>query len=109
MTFITQSKVISSGNSTTTPLGASATFTGTAHDDVILCDTSSNAVEVDLLPVATARAVILTIVRKGANNVTVDPDGSEEINGEGAGVPFTLSTDRDVIRILHNGTEWFIV
>lgn len=88
---------------------SASTYAQTTNDDVIVCDTSSNAVEVDLLAVASARNTILTIVRNGANDVTVDPNGSEEINGGGAGVVFTLSADRDVIRIVHNGTEWFII
>ena len=88
---------------------SASTYPQTTNDDVIICDTSSNAVEVDLLAVASARDIVLTIVRNGGNNVTVDPNGSEEINGGGAGTPYTLSSDRDTIRIIQNGTEWFII
>jgi hypothetical protein len=53
--------------------------------DTIFVDCSSGAVEIDL-PAATANSLPISIIdddgSSATNNITIDPDGSETINGE---------------------------
>jgi hypothetical protein len=59
-----------------------ATVTATIDDDVILCDTTSNAITVNLYPVAdSVKPITIKNIGAASNNVTVDGDGSELIDG----------------------------
>lgn len=72
----------------------------------IFCDASGGAFTVSLPPAASALRVEYYIVKieGSANAVTVDPDGSETINGA---LTFVLGAF-DSINIMSDGTQWII-
>ena len=79
-----------------------------SSDFAIIADSTAGAITVSLPPAATANGRIFFVkrVNAGANNVTVDPFGSETIDGAATHV-LTLQWHR--IEIISNGTAWFIV
>jgi hypothetical protein len=71
-----------------------ATFTATSGEGYF-CDTNGGAFEVDL-PAGSAGAIVAIQDYRNTfdtANLTVDPNGSEKINGGAAGAPVTLSTE----------------
>jgi len=80
-------------------------------DSVVICDTTSGSVEVLLPTAASAKDRMLNIKRKpgaaGANIVTINPDGSENI--EGSSVSFLLGVAGANAQIISDGTEWWVV
>lgn len=82
-------------------------YTLSANDDVLLCDTSSGSITINLPAAAVARKAVLTFVKTSASNtLTLDPNASENINGA---TTYDITSLRDAIRIVTNGTEWFII
>jgi hypothetical protein len=79
-----------------------------SNDFAIIANSTSGAITVSLPPAATAngRVFVVKRVNAGANNVTVDPFGSETIDGAATNV---LSTQWAYVRFVSNGTAWFIV
>jgi hypothetical protein len=79
-----------------------------SSDFAIIADSTAAAITVSLPPAATANGRIFFVkrVNAGANNVTVDPFGSETIDGAATHV-LTLQWHR--VEIISNGTAWFIV
>jgi hypothetical protein len=78
-----------------------------AYDEVIYVDTDGGAVTVNLP--AGVEGTHYKIINCGSAglNVTLDPNGTEQIYGEGAGVALTLY-DGEVADIHFNATEgWF--
>lgn len=71
-------------------------YTVLSTDEIIVCDTDTGAVEVDL-PVAT-NGRHLKIINSGSsnNNVTVDPNGTEQLFGAGGGVASTLADGENI-------------
>lgn len=65
-----------------------ASFTATTANRILICDTTSNAITANLPPAAdmydsTAGSSIMYYIlnHTGTNNVTIDPDGAETVNG----------------------------
>lgn len=79
-------------------------YTVLKTDFALFVDTDSGAVTVNLL--AGTEGMHYKIINCGSsgNDVTVDPNGSEEISGGGAGVA-TVLTDGDKINIHYEKTE----
>ena len=79
-----------------------------SSDFAIIADSTAGAITVSLPPAATANGRIFFVkrVNAGANNVTVDPFGSETIDGAATHV-LTLQWHR--VEIISNGTAWFIM
>ena len=77
-------------------------------DSIILADSTAGAVTISLPPATTAvsRVFVVKRVNAGANNVTVDPFGSETIDGAAT---YALTTQWSYVRFVSNGTAWFIV
>ena len=76
-------------------------------DLVIFCDTDGGAIEVDLEAGIDGRHCKLINCGSSGNDLTVDPNGTEELYGEGAGVASTLD-DGEVIDIHFDSTEgWY--
>jgi hypothetical protein len=74
-------------------------------DNIAFCNTDGGAWTATL-PVG-AEGQALKIINCGANTLTVDPNGSEELFGAGAGVVSTLEQG-EVIDIHYNATEgWY--
>lgn len=72
-------------------------------DDILLCNTSGGAITVTL-PLA-ARGRRLTILRTtGANNVTVNPSGSDTINGDASA---TVSSSYAPLRLKATSGGWY--
>ena len=90
---------------------SSATYTLTTVDGrvMILADSSSNAITVNL-PVASENSGrIINIKDKGGNagtnNITIDPDGSETIDGAAS---VAINTNYGSMTVLCDGTRWHI-
>ena len=79
-------------------------------DGVILADSTGGAVVVTLPPAATATNRIFTIKNiEDTGGVSVDPDGTEQLDRAGAGVATALTNVNDFISVISDGTEWWIV
>ena len=102
--FIDGSITMDPGASMQRVVADSSPYTALARDFVILCDTDTGAIEIDLP--AGIRGKNYKIVNCGSSgaDVTVDPNGSEQIYGEGAGVAVTL-VDGEIINIHFEETE----
>jgi hypothetical protein len=75
-------------------------------EEFVFALTASAAATVNL-PTATAGRKIVVIDRDGnaaANNVTVNPSGGALIDGAASAV---INTNRCVLRLVGNGTNWF--
>ena len=84
----------------TTP--KTATFTA-ANGEGYFCNTTGGAFEVDL-PAGTAGAIVSVQDYNNTfdtNNLTIDPNGSEKINGGEAGLPLTLSTEGQGLTLIY--------
>jgi len=82
-------------------------YTALSTDEIISCDTSVGAIQVDLPAILGRKGRPYYIKNKagGANNVTVDADGAETIDGAltqvfGAGTNLLIAPD---------STEWLIL
>ncbi len=79
-------------------------YTVLATDHIIICDTDGGAIEVDLTAGVAGKEYRITNVGTSGNDVTVDPNGTEEIFNGGAGVAFDLH-DSEGITINYDTTE----
>jgi len=81
-----------------------ATTTLAASDHIVFCDTDGGAFTVNLP--AGVEGTNYKIINCGSsgNDLTVDPNGTEQLFGAGAGVASTVS-DGEVIDIHYNATE----
>jgi hypothetical protein len=75
-------------------IGEDSPYTVIARDTILFCDTSSSAITVNL-PVG-IEGTNLKVVNCGTNDVTVDPNGTEQLFGAGAGVAATLATGENI-------------
>ncbi len=92
---------------TTRIINTDSPYTVLATDVVIFCDTDGGAIETDLPAGIEGTHYKLINCGSSGNDLTVDPDGTEELYGAGAGVASTLA-DGEVIDIHYNATEgWF--
>ena len=81
-----------------------ANYTATPDDDVVLCDTDGGAFTVEIEAASTFEHPI-TIKNTGSssNDVTVDPDGSETVDGS-----TTVAIADGLAQTLHtDGSNWF--
>jgi hypothetical protein len=86
-------------------------YVTTATDDIIVADTSGGALEVDLAACASNAGKIYTIARNtsaGTNAVTIDPNGSELIDGTSTSNT-EIDASGDSLTIACDGTEWIII
>ncbi len=75
-----------------------------ATDEIIVADTDGGAITVNLPAGVDGTHYRITNVGTAANDVTVDPNGAEELFGGGAGVSFAL-VDGETINIYYETTE----
>jgi hypothetical protein len=80
-------------------------YTQLATDQIIYCDTSAGAIEIDLIAIASANGQTITINCSGDNTVTLDPNGAETINGNTS----LILVDGDSAALHPNSTEWRII
>lgn len=96
------------GGDLTITTASAATYSATTYNTLYIIDSSSNAVEVDL-PTASGNAgkTIDVLAKTGATNaVTVDPNGSETINGSAAS--YLLNTNYANVTLVSDGSNWVI-
>jgi len=96
---------VGSKRNTTRIINTASPYTVLVSDEVIFCDSDGGAITV-ALP-AGVEGTHYKVVCCGTNTVTVDPNGTEELFGAGAGVASTLE-EGEVIDIDYNATEgWY--
>jgi hypothetical protein len=84
---------------------SASTYTALGTDDFIVGSTASNTVTITLPPVSNYIGKTYTFKRSGANNMIIDGDASELIDGA---TTRTLSTDGDKLEIKGTSTRWYI-
>ena len=87
---------------------ASLTIDGKeAERDIILANATSGAITITLPPADPYKGVAFTIKKTDAtNNVTIDGDGSETINGAAT---YVLTTQHEVVTVVSDGSGWHII
>lgn len=84
-----------------------AAYTANTLDFLILADATAGAFTVTLPPAADAKGKLLFIQRTSAsNNVTIDADGSETINGSAT---VTLSSQYASRLLISTGSAWAVL
>jgi len=103
-----------SGNiiKTTVVNNAASPYTVLVTDYIILCDTSTGAITINLPSIASQNGREYLILdmdgQAGANNITVARNGSDTIGFTGA-TSMTLNEPVQHLRLVSNGTNWVIV
>jgi hypothetical protein len=97
---------------TTTPVSVSLTPSDsnsyTDLEVMYLVNNSSTAVELDLPTASGNEGKKIHIKRTGTADVTIDPNGTEQIDNGGAGTAFVLTSQYQSVSLISNGTNWFI-
>jgi hypothetical protein len=110
-----EAKVASGGGSApdvvTDSSGTNTTIsTTTGIEEVHLINNGSNAVTITLPSASTAgEGYKYQIKRLGTATVTVDPNGTEQIDNGGAGVAITLDAQFESVTIVSDNSNWFII
>lgn len=89
--------------------GATATYD--ASSGIVLVDyTVTGAVTVTLPPALSMRQRVIFVKDSGgnatANNITVDADGSETIDGL---TTYVINLDYEAVKLYSDGTEWWTI
>ena len=79
-------------------------YTVQSDDEVIFVDTDGGAITVNLLAGVEGKHLKIINCGSGGNDVTVDPNDTEQLYGAGAGIASTMS-DGEVINIHYNSVE----
>lgn len=74
-----------------------------ADDHFLLCNTANGSITLNLPAIDSSAPRLLVIKRDGANGVTMDPDGTEQIEGASSR---SLGTDGDSEIIAPANGEW---
>ena len=85
-----------------------ATYTATADDDTILCDATSGAMTINL-PTAvgiSGKKYNIKKIDSSANNVTIDPNGTETIDGAST---LAISGQYDSYTVQSDNANWWII
>ena len=80
-------------------------------DEVLLVDTTINVVSV-LLPKASTvvgKVYYIKKINAGALGVSIDPFGTEKVDGQIAPGHLSFSTAYDAYMIVSDGTQWWII
>lgn len=95
------------------PLGSNvvtktANYAATALDYVILCDASGGVFTITLPAAATALKRVYNIkkIDLSGNVVTLDPDGTETIDGD---LTVPLSAPYESLMLVTDGSNWFVL
>jgi hypothetical protein len=85
------------------------TYTAAVTDHTLLCDATSGAFDVDLPTAASSTGLVLIIKKVDAsgNAVSIDPNGTELIDGTSTSL--AISTQWATRTIQSNGTSWFVI
>jgi hypothetical protein len=85
-----------------------ASYTATATDYSIICNNTGGAITISL-PAAAGCAGRVYVVKKvsaALNNVVIDPNGAETIDGAATR---TLSVQYEGVHIQSDGTNWYVI
>lgn len=84
-----------------------ASYAATDDDYLILADATAGAITITLPPAASLlhHDFIVKRLNSGSNDVIIDGNSSETIDGS---TTFTLTVQHDAIRIVSDGTGWWI-
>ena len=83
------------------------TYTATIDDYLVICDSTSGAFTVTLPTATSVTGQIFEFVSSASSNdVTIDGDGSETINGA---ANFVLANQYEKVRLYSTGTEYLII
>ena len=98
-----ESDVISTFSTTT-----AANFSAITGNSIIYCDTTSNSVTVDLPAASTSGGLKYVIKRISGttNNVTIDPSGSELVDGEST---IVMYDQYDSLTVHCDGNQWYVI
>ena len=88
-------------------------YSAVATDYIIGCDTNGGVLEIDLPAASTAGEGRVLVIKDeggnaGSNNITIDPNGTEQIDNGGSGTPVTISANYVSISLYSDGSNWFI-
>jgi hypothetical protein len=107
--YVVSTNVVSDSVAAATASSVTPDGSGPASGNVVLADTTSNAVTVNLPAANTQknrRFVVKFKTKGGSNNVTVDANASETIDGS---TTQTLDAANECIVMLSDGTAWYII
>lgn len=99
-------QIITRGVKTDVETFTAASDTLDADNNVALCDCTSNAITINLPAAATGQQYHIKKIDATANTVTIDPNGTETIDGS---LTKVISTQYDSITVVSDGSNWFIV
>jgi len=102
------SKVSRANNSKiiTDSTAKTANYTLTANDEAVKFDTSSGSLTAFLPTAAGIKGKWYSVIKVSASNtLTVEPDGSETINGS---LNYAITANNSVITFQSDGSNWFI-
>lgn len=84
---------------------ADSPYTVVANGTLILADAGAGAVVLNLPAAASnAGACVVVIAADVSNDITIEPNGAETINGAG---DLMLTTGYERVTLFCDGTEWF--
>ena len=84
-----------------------ADYTITMNDSILLCDSTGGDITITLLPAAKLIYKKITVKKTvAANNVIIDGDGSETIDGAATK---TISNQWESLTIISDGSNWYII
>ncbi len=82
-------------------------YTVLLTDHVIFADTDGGAITINLFAGYDSAHVKVVNVGSSANDVTVDPDGTEQLYGAGAGVASTLADGENIDIHFNTNQGWW--
>lgn len=90
----------------------SAAYSTTSNDFIILATASAGAMSISLTSAVTAgkgRVFEITKINTNTNAITLDPTGSENLmTSEGATTTTTLNTYNETVRLISDGTNYWV-
>ncbi|MEK7524358.1 MAG: hypothetical protein AAB588_05020 [Patescibacteria group bacterium] len=103
-----QGVLASSGRKQSYTATTSATYTATFEDDVIAANATSAPITVNLPSASKKSGTVFTVIKTdvSANAVTIDPSGSETINGTST---IALANQYDYRTVTSDGTNWITI
>ena len=80
--------------------------TATVDDDFIMCNTNGGVITITLPDISDGGVSHpLIIKRNGSNNVVIDGDASETVDGSAT---YTIGSDKRFVQVVSDGTNWQI-
>lgn len=108
---VTCAQFLTTGGERTAIAAKTTTYTVTVNDHTLLGDATSASFDMDLPAAATCAGQIFVFKKTDAsgNTVNIDPNGSEVIEGGGAGTSYNLTLQYEAVTIQSDGAKWWII